>query len=278
MEEMTRAMGTKLALNHNNNNGANKNQGRKMSKNEIEINQPLKTFRSRTESVTSTTSENGQKQPSLYKTELCRSFEEQGSCRYGKKCQFAHSLKELRSIQRHPKYKTEMCDSFHTSGYCPYGSRCHFIHNLEEEKSPEIEIRKNKSCHDIGRTQNSTNNFLVTNFESEWPKIDSSKPRSPEVNSCSLNSVGSSRTSSGSIWRNQSEQSFSNFTPVGSSASFIDESIWDGGLTLGGQPSSFESNFGAPFMLGGEGLNFDPWEETRLPVFRHLSRHDAEKA
>ena len=59
---MTRAMGTKLALNHNNNNGANKNQGRKMSKNEIEINQPLKTFRSRTESVTSTTSENGQKQ------------------------------------------------------------------------------------------------------------------------------------------------------------------------------------------------------------------------
>ena len=59
---MTRAMGTKLALNHNNNNGANKNQGRKMSKNEVEINQPLKTFRSRTESVTSTTSENGQKQ------------------------------------------------------------------------------------------------------------------------------------------------------------------------------------------------------------------------
>ena len=124
-------------------------------------------------------------------------------------------------------------------------------------------------------------NFLRSffwNFESEWPKIDSSKLRSPEVNSCSLNSVGSSRTSSGSIWRNQSEQSFSNFTPVGSSASFIDESIWDGGLTLGGQPTSFESNFGAPFMLGGEGLNFDPWEETRLPVFRHLSRHDAEKA
>ena len=63
MEEVTRAMGTKLALNHNNNNGAtNNNKGRKMSKNELEMNQPLKTFRSRTESVTSTTSENGQKQ------------------------------------------------------------------------------------------------------------------------------------------------------------------------------------------------------------------------
>ena len=30
------------------------------------------------------------KRTSLYKTELCRSFEESGACRYGAKCQFAH--------------------------------------------------------------------------------------------------------------------------------------------------------------------------------------------
>ena len=125
------------------------------------------------------------------------------------------------------------------------------------------------------------NLYFFRNFESEWPKIDSSKGRSAEVNSRSLNSVGSS----GSIWRNQSEQSFVEYSglirndPVGSSASFIDESIWDGGLTLGGQPlGPMEPNLAVPFMLGGDGLNFDPWEETRLPVFRHLSRHDAEKA
>ena len=42
---------------------------------------------------------------SLYKTELCRSWEEKGSCRYGTKCQFAHGEDELRLVQRHPKVK-----------------------------------------------------------------------------------------------------------------------------------------------------------------------------
>ena len=39
----------------------------------------------------------------LYKTELCRSWEEKGSCRYGAKCQFAHGEEELRKVARHPK-------------------------------------------------------------------------------------------------------------------------------------------------------------------------------
>jgi tristetraprolin len=39
----------------------------------------------------------------LYKTELCRSWEEKGSCRYGTKCQFAHGEEELRKVSRHPK-------------------------------------------------------------------------------------------------------------------------------------------------------------------------------
>jgi len=65
---------------------------------------------------------------SLYKTELCRSFEETGSCRYGLKCQFAHGRSELRHVSRHPKYKTEVCKTFHTIGTCPYGKRCRFIH------------------------------------------------------------------------------------------------------------------------------------------------------
>jgi hypothetical protein len=64
----------------------------------------------------------------LYKTELCRSFEETGTCRYGLKCQFAHGRSELRHISRHPKYKTEVCKTFHTIGTCPYGKRCRFIH------------------------------------------------------------------------------------------------------------------------------------------------------
>ncbi|KAF9498062.1 hypothetical protein BDN71DRAFT_1386233 [Pleurotus eryngii] len=64
----------------------------------------------------------------LYKTELCRSWEEKGSCRYGTKCQFAHGEDEIRLVSRHPKYKTEICRTFWVSGSCPYGKRCCFIH------------------------------------------------------------------------------------------------------------------------------------------------------
>lgn len=39
----------------------------------------------------------------LYKTELCRSWEEKGTCRYGNKCQFAHGEDELHNVSRHPK-------------------------------------------------------------------------------------------------------------------------------------------------------------------------------
>jgi tristetraprolin len=61
-----------------------------------------------------TTSNGGQNGPSannrklgLYKTELCRSWEEKGSCRYGAKCQFAHGEDELRRVTRHPKVSHE---------------------------------------------------------------------------------------------------------------------------------------------------------------------------
>ncbi|XP_037632462.1 mRNA decay activator protein ZFP36L1 [Sebastes umbrosus] len=67
-----------------------------------------------------------------YKTELCRTYEESGTCKYGAKCQFAHGMDELRGLSRHPKYKTEPCRTFHTIGFCPYGARCHFIHNADE--------------------------------------------------------------------------------------------------------------------------------------------------
>lgn len=67
-----------------------------------------------------------------YKTEMCRPFQENGVCKYGEKCQFAHGQQELRTINRHPKFKTDMCRTYHSVGFCPYGPRCHFIHSLEE--------------------------------------------------------------------------------------------------------------------------------------------------
>ncbi|KAJ8401151.1 hypothetical protein AAFF_G00387330 [Aldrovandia affinis] len=86
----------------------------------------------------------GQVNSSRYKTELCRPFEENGTCKYGDKCQFAHGIHELRSLSRHPKYKTELCRTFHTIGFCPYGPRCHFIHNAEERRGPPPLSASNK--------------------------------------------------------------------------------------------------------------------------------------
>ena len=36
------------------------------------------------------------KYPKVYKTILCKSWVDSGRCIYGKKCQFAHGLKEIR--------------------------------------------------------------------------------------------------------------------------------------------------------------------------------------
>jgi len=86
--------------------------------------------------------------PARYKTELCRQFEEHGSCRYGDKCQFAHGSAELRRLVRHPKYKTEMCRTFHTTGFCPYGLRCHFIHNDDERRAAAAVLDATGFRHD----------------------------------------------------------------------------------------------------------------------------------
>lgn len=79
---------------------------------------------------------------SRYKTELCRPFEESGSCKYGDKCQFAHGYHELRNLARHPKYKTELCRTFHTIGFCPYGPRCHFIHEDDGKTEPSPKMTR----------------------------------------------------------------------------------------------------------------------------------------
>ena len=48
----------------------------------------------------------------LLQTEMCRTFEETGNCKYRVKCQFAHDPSEIRNIPRHPRYKTEICKTF----------------------------------------------------------------------------------------------------------------------------------------------------------------------
>lgn len=126
-----------------------------------------------------------------YKTELCRPFEESGTCRYGHKCQFAHGSRELRTLSRHPKYKTEPCRTFHSSGFCPYGTRCHFIHNgsgrqIVPSESPS-ESSSGEPC--------SADDF---NRESEpGSQTPEPGPQTPEPGSQTVSSVNSSGLPSG---------------------------------------------------------------------------------
>jgi len=123
------------------------------------------------------------KKVNLYKTELCRSWEETGTCRYGAKCQFAHSQAELRSVERHPKYKTEYCRTFMETGECPYGKRCCFIHDepVHEAMSPRPRSRTlSPSTLDrtpplIASTQDAESNSWTRNQpKSAFPFMDQS--------------------------------------------------------------------------------------------------------
>ncbi|KAG4300670.1 hypothetical protein PCK1_003099 [Pneumocystis canis] len=92
-----------------------------------------------THSMHSKKSSSSSVKTNLYKTELCRNWEENGECRYGLKCQFAHGHSELRSLLRHPKYKTSPCKTFTEIGSCPYGQRCCFSHIKELVKPGRID-------------------------------------------------------------------------------------------------------------------------------------------
>lgn len=93
----------------------------------------------------------------LYKTEMCRTFEETGICKYGTKCQFAHDYVEVRNIPRHPRYKTEICKTFWQMGNCPYGKRCCFIHTENELREKTTTMSNNTALHQQMQTNNNEN-------------------------------------------------------------------------------------------------------------------------
>ncbi|CAL8284546.1 unnamed protein product [Lota lota] len=116
----------------------------------------------------------GQVNSSRYKTELCRPFEENGACKYGDKCQFAHGMHELRSLSRHPKYKTELCRTFHTIGFCPYGPRCHFIHNAEERRGPPPSSSSSSTSSSSSSPLSSSNHHHHHHHKMERPRLQHS--------------------------------------------------------------------------------------------------------
>lgn len=118
----------------------------------------------------------------LYKTEMCRTFEETGTCKYGVKCQFAHDLSEIRSVPRHPRYKTEICKTFWQLGNCPYGKRCCFIHTENELRDKASSSHKPEYAkpNDVF---GSVDNLLIDEISTEAINSrNSSRSSSPNMN------------------------------------------------------------------------------------------------
>src|SRR5690242_6149199 len=65
-----------------------------------------------------------------YKTELCKSYKNNGFCVYGNKCRFAHGNDDIfGKALNSTKYKLKECNGFKEQGFCMYGSRCNFKHD-----------------------------------------------------------------------------------------------------------------------------------------------------
>lgn len=63
-----------------------------------------------------------------HKTELCKTYEELGSCPYERKCRFAHGKHELIKVAPNSGSKSRKCNGFWKNGCCSYGLRCQFGH------------------------------------------------------------------------------------------------------------------------------------------------------
>lgn len=205
-----------------------------------------------------------------YKTELCRSFQENGTCKYGEKCQFAHGFGELRSMTRHPKYKTELCRTFHANGYCPYGPRCHFVH----ESTSQLKVKQSP----IKQKQQETNSLLMCASDSlsrEFTSLNLNLNDQFDVFTSFgsgmfglgslLNSASSSLSSSSASSRKESTSSSSSSSTEISPRSLSPDHF----SGIGGSSSQFGDNFGSMNGFAFEQEDYEP--STQLLVNQILN-------
>lgn len=70
-----------------------------------------------------------------YKMMICKNWE-QGYCKFGDACLFAHGQREVQSVNLY--YKTRECKAFHSTGFCKFGEKCQFLHS-ERKRLPVFE-------------------------------------------------------------------------------------------------------------------------------------------
>ncbi len=89
------------------------------------------------------------------KTQMCKSISAGIQCKFGDRCNFAHSESEILVRERIEKPstpavpKTKMCQSIVSGIECTYGNRCCFAHNLDQLQVRECNFGngcRNKFC------------------------------------------------------------------------------------------------------------------------------------
>ncbi len=230
---------------------------------------------------------------SRYKTELCRPYEENGICKYGDKCQFAHGIHEIRSLNRHPKYKTELCRTFHTIGFCPYGPRCHFVHKAEELERPTSDARS-ESVSSLGSTPPSPTPS-IENLQSPFVNIptpttpglhgdvfvfgeESSTSISPPLSSSGNSSGSSSPVHSPFPIASPLPEGFPAKIPLSKPASprgkiIISEATSPMPIPASVSPSDSgeSSSVDSDVSPSSEDGDMDPFGPRRLPIFNKLA-------
>lgn len=87
--------------------------------------------------------------PDLAKTRICANFEA-GKCNNGENCLFAHSHEELRSTEYY--WKTILC-TWHAAGKCRNGTGCRFAHGEAELRKSAGDNGKNAKPNHINGTK-----------------------------------------------------------------------------------------------------------------------------
>jgi butyrate response factor 1 len=189
----------------------------------------------------------------LYKTELCKHFTENGACRYGSKCQFAHGEDELRGVLRHPKYKTTRCKAFISTGKCMYGARCRFIHHdLDDD---ELRDNMSSTASESDDSDLPLKDLLVNPYGNALEPIDLSTPFGG-VKQVTLMPL--------------------TFSGLGASHSSFREPFGEFQFeSLGGfQPAPFDSPLDADASAGTRAERSSSSASSRLSIFQRICRED----
>ena len=90
---------------------------------------------------------------------------EQGTCKYGDNCDFAHGITELQQKQHvNPLFKTQVCKNFLLNN-CRFGDRCHFLH-------PQAKTDEAKNTYKESLLKNSVELININMSKMKEPKFD----------------------------------------------------------------------------------------------------------